>query len=322
MLFVSPLQRLRVLQRSTVNRKLSDFVRVVEVGPRDGLQNEKTVVPTSTKISLINRLSSTGLKTIESTSFVSPKWVPQMGDSSEVFTSITKAPGVSYPVLVPNLKGLDAAISSGVKEIAVFGAASNTFSMKNINCSIEESLIRFQEVAKAALKAGIRVRGYVSCIAGCPYEGEVKPSVVARVSESMLEAGCYEISLGDTIGTGTPRIITNVLNEVKTIFSRDLTLFALHCHNTYGQALANIFTGLTLGVRVFDSSVGGLGGCPYAAGASGNVPTEDLLYLLQGEGLQTGVDFEKIVEIGEWISKQLGRDNQSKVGVALASRRR
>ncbi|XP_015127654.1 hydroxymethylglutaryl-CoA lyase, mitochondrial [Diachasma alloeum] len=304
-------------------RRFSDFVRIVEVGPRDGLQNEKTLLPASTKIAFINKLSHTGLKTIEATSFVSPKWIPQMQDSSEVFSSITKAPGVSYPVLVPNLKGLDSAIASGAKEIAVFGAVSETFTMRNINCSIAESIKRLGEVIKKSLEHGIRVRGYVSCIAGCPYEGNTKPSMVARVSASMLEAGCYEISLGDTIGVGTPRTIVNVLNEVKSASSSgDLTQFALHCHNTYGQALANIFAGLDLGVRVFDSSVGGLGGCPYAPGASGNVPTEDLLYLLHGEGLETGVDLEKIMEIGVWISKELGRENQSKVGVALASRKR
>ncbi|XP_063982717.1 hydroxymethylglutaryl-CoA lyase, mitochondrial [Diachasmimorpha longicaudata] len=304
-------------------RRFSDFVRIVEVGPRDGLQNEKALLPTSTKISLINKLSATGLKTIEATSFVSPKWIPQMRDNSEVFTGITKAPGVAYPVLVPNLKGLDAAIASEVREIAVFGAASEAFSMKNINCSIAESIDRFRGVIKRALEHGVRVRGYVSCIAGCPYEGKTEPSMVARVSAAMLEAGCYEISLGDTIGTGTPKTIINVLKEVKsTSFSGDLREFALHCHNTYGQALVNVFAGLDLGVRVFDSSVGGLGGCPYAAGASGNVPTEDLLYLLQEEGLQTGVDLEKIVDIGEWISKEVGRENQSKVGVALTSRKR
>uniref|UniRef100_A0A6V7HVZ3 hydroxymethylglutaryl-CoA lyase n=1 Tax=Bracon brevicornis TaxID=1563983 RepID=A0A6V7HVZ3_9HYME len=309
--------RSRIHPKTT--RAFSDFVRIVEVGPRDGLQNEKKLLPSSTKISLINKLSSTGLKTIETTSFVSPKWVPQMQDNAEVFSSITKSPGINYPVLVPNLKGLESAMKVGVEEIAVFGAASESFTRKNINCSIAESLQKFKEVIEKALANDIKVRGYVSCIAGCPYEGEIKSSAVASVAAAMLDAGCYEVSLGDTIGVGTPRKIIDVLNEVNNV--ADLRNFALHCHNTYGQAIANIFASLELGIRVFDSSVAGLGGCPYAAGASGNVPTEDLVYLLHGEGLKTGVDLVKIVEIGDWISKELGRENQSKVGAALVSKR-
>ncbi|KAK0173066.1 hypothetical protein PV328_006319 [Microctonus aethiopoides] len=302
-------------------RKFCDFVKIVEVGPRDGLQNEKKILGHSIKIELINRLSMTGLKTIETTSFVSPKWIPQMEDNVKVLQGIDKKSGVDYPVLVPNLKGLDNAIKAGAKEIAVFGAASESFSQKNINCSIGESIKRFKEIIIKAREAKIKVRGYVSCIAGCPYEGDTKPSIIANISASMLELGCYEISLGDTIGVGTPKKIITVLNEMKNVsVSRKLQEFAIHCHNTYGQALANIYASLDCGIRVFDSSIAGLGGCPYAAGASGNVATEDLLYLLHGESLTTGVDLKKIIDIGDWISKELNKENQSKVGVALLAK--
>lgn len=314
----------RVISVNSRNsRCVSDFVKVVEVGARDGLQNEKKILPSSAKIELINRLSKTGLRTIEVTSFVSPKWIPQMRDNSEVFRGIHKEPGVDYPVLVPNAKGMEAALNAGAREIAIFGAASEAFSQKNTNCSIAESVERFTSVIKLARDNGVKVRGYVSCIVGCPYEGDVQPLVVARLSAAMLELGCYEISLGDTVGVGTPKKIARVLRELKSISSAgNMSEFAVHCHNTYGQALANVYASLENDVRTFDSSVGGLGGCPYAAGASGNVATEDLLYLLQGQGLESGVDLNEMVAIGSWISEQLARENQSKVGVAMMARQK
>ncbi|XP_078032644.1 hydroxymethylglutaryl-CoA lyase [Augochlora pura] len=301
-------------------RSFNDFVKVVEVGARDGLQNEKNIVPTVTKVNFINKLSETGLRSIEVTSFVSPKWVPQMADSTEIYQTINKKPDVSYPVLVPNLKGLESALKANVKEIAVFSAASETFSRKNTNCSIDDSIKNIKTVVEEAKRHDIKIRGYVSCIVGCPYEGEIKSMQVANISELMLELGCYEISLGDTIGVGSPNKIKKVLGELKQI-SGDMDKFALHCHDTYGQALANIYCGLEHDIRVFDSSVAGLGGCPYAAGASGNIATEDLLYLLHGQGLKTGVDFDKIVEIGDSISSQLQRQNQSKAGVAILAKK-
>lgn len=304
-------------------RRFSNYVRIVEVGPRDGLQNEIAIVPSSTKINFINRLSETGLKTIEATSFVSPKWIPQMADNEEVFKNIDIKPGVSYPVLVPNLKGLERAIKAGVKEVAIFGAASEAFSRKNVNCSIADSIKRFSLVIEEARQHDVRVRGYVSCIVGCPYEGEVKPSVVASLVSSMLELGCYEVSLGDTIGVGTPRKIKAVLNELKTVSSStSYSEFAIHCHDTFGQALANVYASLDFGIRVFDSSVAGLGGCPYAAGASGNLATEDLLYFLNGQGLESGVDLDKIVDVGDYISTEIGRENKSKVGVAVLGKKK
>ncbi|KAI4477762.1 hypothetical protein M0804_012590 [Polistes exclamans] len=299
------------------NRQYSDFIKVVEVGPRDGLQNEPKIVPTNTKIQLINKLSETGLRTIETTSFVSPKWIPQMADNIELYTQIKKNPDISYPVLVPNLKGLDNALKVGIKEIAIFGAASETFTKKNINCSIEESVTNFTAVIKQAKKQNVKVRGYISCIVGCPYEGYIDPKIVVNLSSLMLDLGCYEISLGDTIGVGTPKYIKRLLKELQKISSCDMSKFALHCHDTYGQAIANIYVGLENGIRIFDSSVAGLGGCPYAAGASGNVATEDLLYLLHGQGLETGVNINKIVEIGNYICKELNRKNQSKAGLAI-----
>ncbi|XP_046419410.1 hydroxymethylglutaryl-CoA lyase, mitochondrial isoform X2 [Neodiprion fabricii] len=299
-------------------RHFSNYVRIVEVGPRDGLQNESVIVPTSTKISFINKLSETGLKTIEATSFVSPQWLPQMGDNKEVFEGINIKPGISYPVLVPNLQGLHQALDVGVQEVAIFGAASEAFSRKNINCSIAKSIERFSLITEQAAQRNIRVRAYISCIVGCPYEGDVKPSVVASLAASMLELGCYEVSLGDTIGVGTPKKIRAVLNELKTLSpSGTFSEFALHCHDTFGQALTNIYSSLDFGIRTFDSSVAGLGGCPYAAGASGNVATEDLLYFLNGQGLESGVDLKKVIDVGDYISTQIGRENKSKVGTAI-----
>jgi hydroxymethylglutaryl-CoA lyase len=300
--------------------RLPDRVRMVEVGPRDGLQNEAKTVPLEVKVELIDRLSATGLQAIEAGSFVSPKWVPQMADTAEVLARIRRAPGVRYPVLVPNLKGLEAALATGVEEIAVFGAASESFSRKNINCSIAGSLERFRPVVEAARARALRVRGYISCVAGCPYEGPIAPAAVARVAKALHEMGCAEISLGDTIGTGTPRKMQAMIEAV----AREVPLerLAVHCHDTYGQALANIYAALELGVAVVDSAVAGLGGCPYAAGASGNVASEDVLYMLDGLGIETGVDLAKLAETGAFIAAALGRANGSKAGLALAARKR
>jgi hydroxymethylglutaryl-CoA lyase len=290
-------------------------VKIVEVGPRDGLQNEKQIVPTAYKIDLIQRLAEAGLRTVEATAFVSAKWVPQMADNEQVMAGITRKTGVSYPVLVPNMQGFTAALKAGAKEIAVFGAASETFSQKNINCSIDESLKRFEAVAQAALKNKIKVRGYVSCVLGCPYEGKIKPAAVAKVAKQLFDMGCYEISLGDTIGVGTPGKTQAMLEAVaKTIPMKQL---AGHYHDTYGQALANIYASLEMGVSVFDSSVAGLGGCPYAKGASGNVATEDVVYMLNGLNIKTGVDLDQLVGIGEFICHALGREPMSKVSRAL-----
>jgi hydroxymethylglutaryl-CoA lyase len=289
---------------------------MVEVGPRDGLQNEATIVPLEVKIAFINRLSQTGLAAIEGASFVSPKWMPQMADSLAVMQGITRLPGVSYPVLVPNLQGLQAAIEAGADEVAVFGAASESFSRKNINCSIAASFDRFGEVCEAARKQGLRVRGYVSCALGCPYEGAVEPETVAWIAGRMMELGCYEISLGDTIGVGTPvkaqAMIEAVARKVQ------VERLAVHFHDTYGQALANILAVMQQGVAVIDSSVSGLGGCPYAPGAAGNVASEDLLYMLKGLGIETGVDLQALVETGRYISGVLQRPSGSRVSNALA----
>ncbi|XP_064587598.1 hydroxymethylglutaryl-CoA lyase, mitochondrial isoform X1 [Zonotrichia leucophrys gambelii] len=289
-------------------------VKVVEVGPRDGLQNEKNLVPTPVKINLINMLSETGLQVIEATSFVSPKWVPQMADHTEVLQGIKKSPGISYPVLTPNLRGFQAAVAAGAKEVSIFGAASELFTQKNINCSIEESLERFEEVMRAAKEASIPVRGYVSCVLGCPYEGKISAAKVAEVSKKMYSMGCYEISLGDTIGVGTPgsmrEMLAAVMKEVP------VGALAVHCHDTYGQALANILVALQMGVSVVDASVAGLGGCPYAQGASGNVATEDLVYMLNGLGIHTGVDLQKLMDTGTFICNALNRKTNSKVSQA------
>ena len=294
-------------------------VKMVEVGPRDGLQNEKGAVTTGTKVDLIDRLSDAGFTVIESGSFVSPKWVPQMADTADVLARIKRRPGASYPVLVPNMKGLEAAAGAkGVEEIAVFSAASETFSQKNINCSIAESMERFAPVAAAALKKGWRVRGYISCVLGCPYEGEVASKAVVDVAAKLLDMGCYEISLGDTIGVGTPAKAQAMVEAVAAKVPRDK--LAVHFHDTYGQALANILACLEKGIAATDSSVAGLGGCPYARGATGNVASEDVLYMLNGLGIRTGVDLDKLAEAGRFISRALGREPASRVARALAAK--
>lgn len=290
-------------------------VRIYEVGPRDGLQNEKVILPTTVKIELINRLSETGLTHIEATSFVSPKWVPQMGDAAEVMAGIQRKTGVTYPVLVPNEKGMEGALAAGAAEIAVFAAASEGFSQKNINCSIAESLERFKPVMATAQKNNIKVRGYVSCVVGCPYDGAIGPVKVADVSAVLHDMGCYEVSLGDTIGVGTPNKVQEMLNAV--IKRVPVTQLALHCHDTYGQALANIYAGLQAGVTVIDSSVAGIGGCPYAKNATGNVATEDVLYMLNGMGIETGVDLNKIIDVAWFVSGHLNRKPVSNVANAL-----
>jgi hydroxymethylglutaryl-CoA lyase len=293
-------------------------VRIVEVGPRDGLQNEPGEVPTAVKLELIERLADAGLPAVEATAFVSPKWVPQMADHTEVLERIRRRPGVSYPVLTPNLKGFEAARAAGAAEVAIFGAASEAFSKKNINCSIAESLERFLPITKSAAASGIRVRGYVSCVLGCPYEGDVKPERVADVAQALFDMGCYEVSLGDTIGVGTPGKTRAMIEAcARRVPVRSL---AGHYHDTYGQALANIYASYEIGVRTFDSSIAGLGGCPYAKGASGNVATEDVVYMLHGLGVETGVDLGKLVGIGQWICGVLGREPSSKVNKALSAK--
>lgn len=291
-------------------------VRLVEMSPRDGLQNEPgPVIDTAIKTGLIDRLADCGLNHIESASFVSPKWVPQMGDAADVMAGIKRKAGVRYSVLTPNLKGFENALAAGVDEVAVFGAASESFSQKNINCSIAESLERFLPVMEAAKQHHIPVRGYVSTVLGCPYEGDIAPEQVAKVAKALAELGCYEISLGDTIGVGTPLKAKRMLEAVAA--EVPIEKLAAHFHDTYGQALANLYAVLEEGISVIDASVAGLGGCPYAKGASGNVATEDVLYLLNGLGIKTGVDLNKLVTTGEWISEQLKRHNGSKVGQAL-----
>jgi hydroxymethylglutaryl-CoA lyase len=298
---------------------LPQKVKIVEVGPRDGLQNEKQLVPAAAKVELIDRLGMAGLKAIEATAFVSPKWVPQMGDAAEVMASLPRRHGVSYPVLVPNLKGFEQALAAGAEEIAVFAAASEAFSQKNINCSIAESLERFRPVMEAARQNGIRVRGYVSCVVGCPYQGAVPPAAVAEVAARLAEMGCYEISLGDTIGVGTPASVARMLDEVALLVP--VERLAGHYHDTYGMALANIYASLERGVAVFDASVAGLGGCPYAAGASGNVATEDVVYLMNGLGIETGIDLDRLVDAGAFICAELGRAPSSKVARAVLAKR-
>ncbi len=294
-------------------------VKIVDVGPRDGLQNEGRPVSTEAKVALIEGLASAGLPVVEATSFVSPKWVPQMADAAEVLGRIRRKAGVSYPVLTPNLKGFEAALAAGATEVAIFGAASEAFSQKNINCSIAESLDRFQPVVDAAKAAGIPVRGYVSCVLGCPYEGEVAPAKVAEVAGRLFAMGCYEISLGDTIGVGTP---ARARAMVQAVAERvPLAHLAAHFHDTYGQALANLYAVLELGLATVDSSVAGLGGCPYAAGASGNVATEDVVYLLHGLGIATGVDLERLVSVGAAICTVLERPPASRVAQALLAKR-
>ena len=284
---------------------LPERVRLVEVGPRDGLQNEKQQVPTATKVELIRRLGRAGLRSIEATAFVSPGWVPQMADSAAVMAAIDRLPGASYPVLTPNLKGFEAALAAGATEVAVFAAASEAFSQRNTNCSIVGSLARFRPVMDAARAATVRVRGYVSCALGCPYEGPVAPGRVRDVAGALLDAGCYEISLCDTIGVGTPGATQDMIACVAARVP--LAQLAGHYHDTYGMAIANIYASLEMGLGVFDCSVAGLGGCPYAAGASGNVATEDVVYLLHGLGIETGVDLEALMDCAVWISAELGR---------------
>ena len=296
---------------------LPKHVKIVEVGPRDGLQNEKQAIDTATKVELIARLGASGLKTIEATAFVSPKWVPQMADNAEVMHQITRLNGVTYPVLTPNLKGLEAALATGVTEVAVFAAASEAFSQKNINCSIDESIERFVPVIESAREHGVAVRGYVSTVVGCPYQGDVPPEKVAEVSKALFDLGCYEISLGDTIGVGTPLKVQAMLTEVSKAVPMEK--LAGHFHNTYGMAIANIYASLQMGMAVFDASVAGLGGCPYAKGASGNVATEDVVYLLNGLGIDSGVDLTSLVETAVWVSAQLGRAPASNVAKAISA---
>ena len=298
---------------------LPEKVRIVEVGARDGLQNEPGNVPAAVKIELINRLADAGLSAIEATAFVSPKWNPQMADNAEVMRGIRKKPGVAYPVLVPNIKGFEAALAAGAEEFAVFAAASEAFSRANTNCSIAESLARFEPVVRAAQSRGLRVRGYVACVAACPFQGEVAPAAVADVAAELDRIGCYEISLGDTIGTGTPARIQAMLAAVASAVPKQK--LAVHFHDTYGQALANLYAALEFGVATIDSSVAGLGGCPYARGASGNVATEDLLYMLNGLGIRTGVDLDRVFEAGRYICAELGREPSSRVARALAAKR-
>ena len=295
----------------------AEFVRIVEVGPRDGLQNEKTLVPTPAKIELIDRLTATGLSSIEATSFVSPKWVPQLADAADVFAGIHRKPGVHYPVLVPNEQGYDRARAVGAEEVAVFTAASEAFNQKNINASIDESIERFRPVIERARADGVKVRGYVSTVLGCPYQGEVPVADVVRVAQRMHALGCYEVSLGDTIGVGTPAKARAMLRAVAS--EVPMAALAVHFHDTYGQALPNLLACLEEGARVADASVSGTGGCPYAKGASGNVATEDVVYMLHGMGMATGVDLDKLVDTGRWLASLLGRATGSKVTQASAA---
>ncbi|WP_338513331.1 hydroxymethylglutaryl-CoA lyase [Pseudomonas poae] len=290
---------------------LPSHVRLVEVGPRDGLQNEAQPISVTDKVRLVNALSDAGLGYIEVGSFVSPKWVPQMAGSAEVFAQIRRQPGVTYGALAPNLRGFEDALAAGVKEVAVFAAASEAFSQRNINCSISESLERFAPIMSAARQHGISVRGYVSCVLGCPYEGDVAPEQVAAVARELYAMGCYEVSLGDTIGTGTPGATRRLFEVVGAQVPREK--LAGHFHDTYGQAIANIYASLLEGIQVFDSSIAGLGGCPYAKGASGNVATEDVVYLLDGLGIHTGIDLSRLIDAGRQISQVLGRASGSRV---------
>ena len=292
-------------------------VKIVEVGPRDGLQNEKQIVPTEIKIELINRLADAGVRVIEATSFVSPKWVPQMGDNAAVMQGIARHPATVYPVLVPNLQGFDMAIQAGAEEVAIFASASESFSQKNINCSIIESLKRFEPVISAASALEIKVRAYVSCVVGCPYEGAIDPEKTAEVAHRLFEMGCYEVSLGDTVGVGNPASIQRMIDAcAKRI---PIEKLAGHYHDTYGMAIANIYASLQRGMASFDASVAGLGGCPYAKGASGNVATEDVVYLLQGLGIETGTDLAELAQIGDWISSTISRPNGAKAGRAICA---
>jgi hydroxymethylglutaryl-CoA lyase len=297
---------------------LPNSVRLVDVGPRDGLQNEKTLVPTDVKVALIERLVDAGLRSVEATSFVSPKWVPQMADAAEVMARIRRKPGVTYAVLTPNMKGFEGALAAKADEVVVFGAASEAFSQKNINCSIAESIERFAPVAKAARDAGMRVRGAISCCLGCPYQGEVKPEAVGYVARLLHDIGVHHIGVADTIGVGTPAATQRAMEAALAVYPVDEV--SGHFHDTYGQALANVYASLELGIATFDASVAGLGGCPYAKGATGNVATEDVVYLLHGLSIATGIDLDKLREAGRFISEHLGRPTGSRVARALASK--
>ena len=294
-------------------------VKIVEVGPRDGLQNEKETIPAEVKIELVNRLTQAGFVNIEAASFVSPKWVPQMATSTEVMAGIARKPGVIYSALTPNMKGFEAAVAARADEVVIFGAASEAFSQKNINCSIAESIERFREVAQAAKQHRLRLRGSISCAFGCPYQGEVAPDSVADVVQRMRDLGCDEIDIADTIGVGTPRKVQTVMQRAAREFP--LAQLSGHFHDTYGQALANIYASLEVGIAIFHSSVAGLGGCPYAKGATGNVSTEDVLYLMQGLGIDTGIDLDAVVDAGQFISQHLGRKAVSRAGNAIAAKR-
>lgn len=298
---------------------LPSKVKIVEVAPRDGLQNEKTLITVDTKIQLVDRLALAGFLNVEAVSFVSPKWVPQMADGAEVMAGITRRPGTIYSALTPNMRGFDAAIRAGVDEVVIFGAASEAFSQKNINCSISESMARFEPVAQAAKEAGIRLRGSISCALDCPYDGPTPVANVQDVVRRMLALGCDEIDIADTIGTGTPGRVDRVMKGVTEL--ADASRFSGHFHDTYGQALANILASLQAGISIFHSSVAGLGGCPYAKGATGNVATEDVLYMLHGMGIETGIDLDAVVDVGQWISAELGRRADSRAGNALAARK-
>jgi hydroxymethylglutaryl-CoA lyase len=295
-------------------------VKIVEVGPRDGLQNEKSFVPTETKVALVDRLSKAGFRNVEAASFVSPKWVPQMADGAELMAGIARRPGTIYSVLTPNLKGLENALAARADEVVIFGAASEAFSQKNINCSIAESIARFEPVARAAKDAGVRLRGSISCSLGCPYQGEVPVAAVIDVVERFAALGCDEIDIADTIGVGTAAQTRALMAEVARVFPRER--LSGHFHDTYGQALANIHAALLEGIEIFHASVAGLGGCPYAKGATGNVATEDVLYLMQGLGIETGIDLGEVVEAGDFISRAIGRENASRAGRALLVKRR
>lgn len=298
---------------------LPHIVKVVEVAPRDGLQNEKTPIPTEIKIQLIDRLSRAGFQNIEAASFVSARWVPQMADGAEVMAGIQRRPGTVYSALTPNLRGIQAALAAHVDEVVIFGAASEAFSQKNINCSIAESIARFEPVAAAAKEANIRLRGSISCALGCPYQGEVPIASVVDVTQRLLALGCDEIDIADTIGTGTAKRVGQIMRAVGLI--ADLNQIAGHFHDTYGQALANILAAMQAGISIFHTSVAGLGGCPYAKGATGNVATEDVLYMLHGMGIETGIDLDAVVDTGQWISCHLDRTAASRAGNALAARK-
>lgn len=300
------------------NMNLPKHVKIVDVGPRDGLQNQPKSVPLDAKVKLVDMLTGAGVPSVEVGAFVSPKWVPQMAGTADVMRLISRRAGVSYPVLVPNMKGYEAAKAVGCEEVAIFGAASETFSQKNINCTIAESLDRFRPVAEAALADGVRVRGYISCVLGCPYEGDIAPAAVADVARELDAMGCYEVSLGDTIGTGTPVKAQTMINAVAAHVPSDR--LAAHFHDTYGQALANLLAVMQQGVAVIDTAVAGLGGCPYAKGASGNVATEDVLYMLDGLGIETGIDMDKLLTASHFISGVIGRAPASKVAQARLGR--